>query len=102
MVLGIGGFNHGLEYGAGFARIGIDREIQCVGGDPAEIDHAVLDRLGRIDLVIVRGLIDQVRPSAGCSDGAKVRSIGSSISVSISSSVTTQVCPIRARTWPAT
>ncbi len=37
-----------------------------------------------------------------CSGGANIRSIGSSMSFSIGSSVTTQVCPIRARTWPVT
>ena len=104
MVLGIGGFNHGLEHGAGFARIGIDREIQRVGGDPAEIDDAALDRLGRIGRLVVAFPASSTSSDICgiCSDGAKVRSIGSSMSVSISSSVTTQVCPIRARTWPAT
>ena len=37
-----------------------------------------------------------------CSGGAKIRSIGSSMSFSIGSSVTTQVCPTRARIRPST
>src|SRR6478736_7797263 len=45
VVLGIGGFNQRFKNRIRLAGIGIDAEIECIGGKPAEIDDAVLDRL---------------------------------------------------------
>ena len=53
MILRIGGFDQRFKNRIGLARIGIDREIQRIGGEPAEIDDAVLDRLRRIRRLLV-------------------------------------------------
>src|SRR5713101_750513 len=62
VVLGIGGFNQWFKDRFGFTRIWIDSEIQRVGGEPAEIDDAVLDRLrwiGRLRRALF-GLVDKI------------------------------------------
>ena len=88
-----------FECRAGFARIRIDAEDQEFGGDGAEIDrpstsaarqHLRDRRLGLIPLGAAR--LGRARK--------KTRSTGSSISVVIGSSVTTQVCPTAAVTSP--
>ncbi len=88
------------ELGARLAWIGIDAEHEEFGRQRAEIDRAADQRLRE----------PRRRPGAGSrlagvaapAGGAKTRSTASSISFSIGSSVTTQVCPTMALTCPPT
>ena len=85
----------GANCGAGLARIGIDAEHQELGRDGAEIDDAVDQRLRR--LVVARRACGRLRAQRSRPPAwREVRSTASSISFSIGSSVTTQVCPTRA------
>ena len=103
MILGIGGGDRRLEHRTRLARIGIDRP-GTARRSRAGRDRSCRLRSAPADREFPRRSRRPRRPDrpiAGiCSGGAKIRSIASSMSFSIGSSVTTQVCPIRARTRP--
>ena len=65
MILRIGRRDLAIEHGIGLAWIGIDAEEQRIGGKPAKIDDATLDRLRRIDLRCTRAGIVRSVKSAG-------------------------------------
>ena len=67
-----------VEHGARFARIGIKSQKQELGGDRAEIDHAIAERFRR--LIGLQGLKVHRALAGGATSGRNTRSIASSIS----------------------
>ncbi len=95
-----------LENRARLAGIGIEPEDQELGGERAQIDHAVDQRLRIRSISSARSASRARRPcpsraSRGCG-GTKTRSTVSSTSLASGSSVTTQFWPTVAETCPAT
>ena len=96
-----------VEVGARLARIGIERQRHEFGGERAEIDLAVDDRIGRVmsasklatSTLASASLRRAVSTSRG---GANRTSTGSSTTTSKGSSETTQVCVTSACTSPVT
>ena len=92
-----------LEHRAGLARIGIEPQQQELGCHRAEIDHALVQDLGRLGGVDVPGVPHRRPAQSGLRPaGWNSRSTSSSTSFSIGSSVTTQRWITVAETRPAT
>src|SRR4051794_8817104 len=66
MVLRIGGGDLGLKHDPRLPRIGVDRQEQGIGGEPAKVDSAIDDRLRRVGdlLLIVVPLLHQLGQAA--------------------------------------